>query len=42
MASHNVGETSVEAEIKKFLKYAPERSGGGGRKKNEAVAVPID
>ena len=37
MASHGGDETKTISYMSKFLKYAPERAGGGGRKKNESV-----
>ena len=37
MASHGGDETKTTSYMSKFLKYAPERSGGGGRKKTESV-----
>ena len=33
MASHGGDETKTISYMSKFLKYAPERAGGGGRKK---------
>ena len=32
MASHGGDETKTISYMSKFLKYAPERAGGGGRK----------
>ena len=34
MASHGGDETKTISYMSKFLKYAPERAGGGGRKEN--------
>ena len=34
MASHGGDETKTTSYMSKFLKYAPERAGGGGRKEN--------
>ena len=34
MASHGGDETKTISYTSKFLKYAPERAGGGGRKEN--------
>ena len=34
MASHGGDETKTISDMSKFLKYAPERAGGGGRKEN--------
>ena len=34
MASHGGDETKTISFMSKFLKYAPERAGGGGRKEN--------
>ena len=34
MASHSGDETKTTSYLSKFLKYAPERAGGGGRKEN--------
>ena len=34
MASHGGDETKTISYISKFLKYAPEKAGGGGRKEN--------
>ena len=37
MASHDGDETKTISYMSKFLKYAPERAGGGGRKETESV-----
>ena len=34
MASHGGDDTKTISYMSKFLKYAPERAGGGGRKEN--------
>ena len=34
MVSHGGDETKTTSYMSKFLKYAPERAGGGGRKEN--------
>ena len=34
MASHGGDETKTISYMSKFLKYAPERAGGGGGKEN--------
>ena len=34
MASHSGDETKTTSYLSKFLKYAPERAGGGGRQEN--------
>ena len=34
MASHGGAETKTISYMSKFLKYAPEMAGGGGRKEN--------
>ena len=34
MASHGGDKTKTISYMSKFLKYAPERAGGGGRKEN--------
>ena len=37
MAFHGGDETKTISYMSKFLKYAPERAGGGGRKKTKSV-----
>ena len=34
MASHGRDETKTISYMSKFLKYSPEKAGGGGRKEN--------
>ena len=34
IASHGRDETKTISYMSKFLKYAPEKAGGGGRKEN--------
>ena len=34
MAFHGGDETKTTSYMSKFLKYAPERAGGGGKKEN--------
>ena len=41
MASHGGDETKTTSYMSKFLKYAPERAGGGGRKRKLNLLLTV-